>query len=1035
MISHPALHSKFLVGLVLGCFLFWFQGPFFVTQVQADPGERVAWTESKIHGTSDAPPPFALKRAYPNLSFQGPVSLHRFPKSVTEPMGRLLVIESNGKFWSFLDDDSVERADLVMDFAAPLPKLSETRTESQRAKLDPGKNYSINTYSMAFHPGYAENRFVYVCYVIGNGNPNMDNGTHIARYRMNDTQPPTLDYESEQTILRCEGGGHNGCTLEFGPDGYLYVSLGDARNPTPPDPLQTGQDISDLLSSILRIDVDQESTSPTGERLPYRIPTDNPFVNLPKARGEVFAYGFRNPWRMSFDSQSGELWVGDVGWEAYEMVYRVVAGGNYGWSIQEGPGVVVPSQKMGPTPIRPADIVLSHADAASVTGGRVYRGSEHPSLRGNYVFGDWITRRFWAATWDEKSILSVREIAYGEVKPVAFGIDSRDEILVLEYIEWNQAGGIYRFHENPAAASYSPGLFPKKLSETGLFRDLQTLDPYPGVQPYKIHSTMWADGVQAEFHIAVPGSEKIEFYQSNKPTFDWFQTKVRFPKETVLAKTLSIQDGNQQRRLETQLSHYAGPNDWRFYSYRWLSNQSDAVLVAAEGENETLRIQGPSPAQTEQDKPEQDKPVQDKPVQAQEIKWRFAARSECRICHTPWSGDAMGFLEHQLRHPQHHDDTWNQLKQNGLLSFPDSEQPVAKERVIPMAGIQDHRASLDRRARSYLHSNCAHCHQFGGAGSAEFDVRFEKSLDETKCIDGRLIKGSFQIPDAKLIAPADPFRSIVYYRTAKSGNGRMPHIGSEHVDTAGAALLRAWIQAMPKEPAERNSLATLTSASISVTDADREQALKALLQTQAGSQIVAQAIQENAIPAFFLPRTFAVANETPESIREFIEPFLPASMRLERLGNNFDRAQLVAQDGDAQRGLNLILAGAAQCIQCHTVGDQGKAIGPKLESIATKYKTKDEMLDHLIHPSKSIAPEYRSFSILTSDGESLNGRVLSRSQYRLVMMLADGTRRELAPNDIELEKENELSWMPSGLLASLTEQQARDILAYLMQLQ
>ena len=988
-------------------------------QGKAESIERPAWTDSRVHGTPDAPPPFALKRAYPKLSFQGPVSLHRFPKSASERIGRMLVIESNGKLWSFLDDDSVERAELVMDLSNPLPKLAETHSESDLAKLKSGNHYSISTYSMAFHPRFAENRFVYVCYIISNGDSNLDEGTHIARFRMNDTHPPTLDYESEQTVLRCEGGGHNGCTLEFGPDGYLYISLGDARNPTPPDPIQTGQDISDLLSSILRIDVDRESVSSSGERRAYRIPSDNPFVKLPKARGEVFAYGLRNPWRMSFDSKSGQLWVGDVGWEAYEMVYRVVTGGNYGWSITEGPGDVIPGQKMGPTPILPPDIALSHADAASVTGGMVYHGREHAALGGSYVFGDWITRRFWAATFDEKSILSVKEIAYGEVKPVAFGVDSRDELLVLEYIEWNQAGGIYRFVENPAAASFVPGSFPTKLSETGLFRNTQHLEPNIGVLPYRLNSTMWMEGAEADFHIAIPGTEKIEFFQSNKPTFDWFQTKVRFPRESVLVKTYSVSEGRERRRIETQLSHYAGPNDWRFYSYRWLPNQTDAVLVGADGESETFRI--PTDRQLQE-------------ATHEEVKWNFAARSECRICHTPWSGEAMGFLEQQLRRPQDKDDFWDELQRSGFVSFPENEKPIERERFVPMAGIHENQVSVDRRTRSYLHSNCAHCHQFGGAGSAEFDIRFDKNLEETKCIDGRPIKGSFQIQDAKLISPADPFRSILYYRMAKSGSGRMPHIGSQRVDTAGAALIRQWIQSMSTNTSDRNALATLTNPSSNTSDEDRESAAQALLSSQQGAQLIANALAEEAVPSYFLPQVFLSANDTPESVREFIEPFLPPSMRLARLGNSFESSRLLAEKGDSQRGRNFILAGSAQCIQCHQVEDQGKAVGPKLEGLATKYKTRDEMLEHLINPSKTIAMEYRSVSILTADGETIVGRVVRRSSDRLVVILADGSQRELDSADIALEKENELSLMPSGLLASLTEEQACDLLAFLMQL-
>jgi putative heme-binding domain-containing protein len=394
----------------------------------------------------------------------------------------------------------------------------------------------------------------------------------------------------------------------------------------------------------------------------------------------------------------------------------------------------------------------------------------------------------------------------------------------------------------------------------------------------------------------------------------------------------------------------------------------------------------------------------------------------------------MGFLEQQLRNPNDQEDAWGELQRKGFVSFPDNEKPMESERMVPMAGMQEKHASVDRRARSYLHSNCAHCHQFGGAGSAEFDIRFEKSIEETKCIDGRPIKGSFQIDHAKLISPGDPFRSMLYYRMAKSGSGRMPHIGSERVDTAGASLIRHWIQSMPQDPAQRKAMDTITSPSSNVSDDDRKNATIALLATQEGSQRIANALAEDAIPSFFISQVFAIANNAPESSREFIEPFLPASMRIARLGNTFDRSRILSGEGDSERGRALVLAGTAQCIQCHQVGDQGKAVGPKLEGLATKYKTKQEMLEHLLQPSKTIAPEYRSISVLTVDGESLIGRLVRRSTAQLTLMLADGSQRELDLEEIEFEKENELSLMPSGLLSTLTEQQARDLLAFLMQL-
>src|SRR5436309_900374 len=171
-------------------------------------------------------------------------------------------------------------------------------------------------------------------------------------------EPPRCDPKSEKILITWLAGGHNGCDMHFGPDGFLYISTGDGADPNPPDRLDTGQDLSDLLSSILRIDVDREDPGK-----PYAVPPDNPFVNMAGARPEIWSYGFRNPWRMSFDRATGDLWVGDVGWELWEMVYRVTKGGNFGWSVMEGRQQVRPEAKRGPTPILPPALDFPHTEA------------------------------------------------------------------------------------------------------------------------------------------------------------------------------------------------------------------------------------------------------------------------------------------------------------------------------------------------------------------------------------------------------------------------------------------------------------------------------------------------------------------------------------------------------------------------------------------------------------------------------------------------------------------------------------------------
>ena len=263
-------------------------------------------------------------------------------------------------------------------------------------------------YSVAFHPKFKENGFVYFCYVDPNG---VTNGSYVSRFKMTSIDPPTLDSGSEKVILRWLSGGHNGCTLAFGNDGLLWRSpLGDGASPDPPDfPYRTGQDISDLLSSILRIDIDR--TEGTNN---YAIPRDNPFVKTPGARPEVYAFGLRNPWRMSFDRPTGDLWVGDVGWEQWEMIHRVVAGGNYGWSITRRVQIPTCARTLGagkaPALSLLPMVALPHTEAASITGGLVYHGKNLPALQGSYVYGDWETGKFWAIRHNDGKLVTNNEL-------------------------------------------------------------------------------------------------------------------------------------------------------------------------------------------------------------------------------------------------------------------------------------------------------------------------------------------------------------------------------------------------------------------------------------------------------------------------------------------------------------------------------------------------------------------------------------------------------------------------------------------------
>ena len=284
--------------------------------------------------------------------------------------------------------------------------------------------------------------------------------------------------------------------------------------------------MSDFLASILRIDVDHASGTNA-----YSVPSDNPFVNVPGARPEVWAFGFRNPFRMSFDHATGDLWVGDVGWELWEMVYRVQRGGNYGWPINEGPNLNVRTDvRPGPGPILPPVHSVPHSDGASITGGYAYHGKRLPRLGGAYIYGDWETGKFWALRHENGSLISNDELCDTSLKPVSFALDRRGELLILDF-----SGGLYELTPNIAPAANES--FPRKLTETGLFSSLHPLTPAPGTVPYQVAAPMWNDHATAEWLLAVPGTASIVTAGGvgNITGGTWL-----FPTNTVLARTLTL---------------------------------------------------------------------------------------------------------------------------------------------------------------------------------------------------------------------------------------------------------------------------------------------------------------------------------------------------------------------------------------------------------------------------------------------------------------------------------------------------------------
>ena len=288
--------------------------------------------------------------------------------------------------------------------------------------------------STAFHPNYASNGLLFVNYTDLNGD------TVIARYTVS-ADPNTVDPASAAILLAVPQpfANHNGGQLQFGPDGYLYVGMGDGGGGG--DPSDNAQSLNSLLGKMLRIDVDAGP--------PYGIPPDNPFIGNPAARPEIWALGLRNPWRFSFDRLTGDLWIADVGQDSFEEVNVQAAdsagGENYGWRRMEGASCFNPASGCDDGSLTLPVVHYDHSLGCSISGGYRYRGREHPGLAGIYFYGDFCSGRIWGASQDAAGVWSADELLDTDFRISAFGEDEEGEMYVA-YLSSN-AGTVFRISE------------------------------------------------------------------------------------------------------------------------------------------------------------------------------------------------------------------------------------------------------------------------------------------------------------------------------------------------------------------------------------------------------------------------------------------------------------------------------------------------------------------------------------------------------------------------------------------------------------
>jgi putative heme-binding domain-containing protein len=589
----------------------------------------------------------------------------------------------------------------------------------------------------------------------------------ISRFYVERAGPVECRLSSERVIIEWHSQGHDGGGLVFGHDGMLYISTGDGTSDS--DGWMTGQDISDLLGGVLRIDVDKPKVPEpqNASSASYSIPKDNPFVGVTNARPELWAYGLRNPWRLAIDQKSGQIWAGNNGQDLWETAHLIRRGENYGWSVYEGSHPFYLNRKPGPTAVVPPTVEHSHSEMRSLTGGAVYYGAELSDLNGFYIYGDYSTGEIWGVRHDGSKVRSWKRLAQTSLQITSFALDAHGRLLITDH-----GGGVYHFIPSPRQKLQAK--FPTHLSETGLFLSVREHRVQPALIPYSVNAPAWMDGATAERFMAFPDDSFVGHLTNG----------------AVLVQTLSLERTagvpTSRQRIETRVLTRQG-GQWAGYSFSWNEQQTEARLVSAKGSEREFVIKDASA-----------------PRGSRRQVWRYPSRVECMTCHSRAANFALGITELQLNKIHNYgavsDNQLRALHHVGI--FPGNVPSKDAKRLV---NPYDPTEELEVRARSYLHVNCSICHIESGGGNARMELGFTTIAEKMNLTGARPQHDTFGIDNPMLIFPGDPARSIVYARLSRRGPGQMPPLATREVDREALHLFGDWIRHLkPDQPFVRD---------------------------------------------------------------------------------------------------------------------------------------------------------------------------------------------------------------------------------------
>ncbi len=687
--------------------------------VSAEPGlsERPL-NQSCLATRFEQPAAIRLEPLVPENTFRAPLSATSLPGDDDT----LYVLEQHGIIWRL----ELEQDGFALNEWLPL-------RDTFNVVFLPDGCHECGLYSLAFHPDFSDNGYIYLSFTEGGDDAPLvskvvrvrspDGGESLA-YNDNGSLWYETIYEVRQPTHI-----HNNGRVGFGPDGYLYLSLGDG-GPTG-DPNGNAQNIHSPYGSLLRL-TDEGEPAP-GNQVEGGLP-------------ELYAYGLRNAWRWSFDRKTGELWAGDVGDGRFEEINRIENGGNYGWPCLEGfdptGDCAVEEQFLDP------EWNYGRADGRSITGGYVYRGEQLPELEGRYVFADFGSGVIWGLYPDAEGQYEQRQLLLTGGAPVAFTQDDQGELYVVDYRQGNLA------KIQPAEPDPNRVRIPERLSETGCLNAQDPTQPAEGLIPYDLREPFWSDGAQKERYMALPDHARVTVQADGH---------LEFPVGSVLVKQFRLQN----QLVETRLLLNQAATGWIGYSYRWNAEQTEATLLS-----------------------------DSKDVSWGNQLWHYPSSAECAQCHTAAAGFSLGPEVQQLDRPVEYPRTGiraNQLDTLAHLKLFDRPIPSAL-RADAMPASRDESQPLEARARSFLHSNCANCHRPGGTSQSTMDWRYQTPMALTNACDKPPLQSDLGIREARLMAPGEPERSILWQRIAHQTEHRMPPLGSHRIDREGAALIADWIR-------------------------------------------------------------------------------------------------------------------------------------------------------------------------------------------------------------------------------------------------